>query len=126
MKLRLTLISLAFMVASLSGCAKTPPNLTPAANAAFSQHQVQNALDQLRDIAQAANATTPPLLSTPTVRKITAWHAQAITLVHMAGAGWQTLVAAGLDTALADLPPSESRVVTPYVPLIKTLLKEAK
>lgn len=131
MKLRLfftlSLVALALVIGMLtSGCAHPPPNLTPAANQAFTQHQVQGALDELRDIAQAANATTPPLLSTDTTRKITTWHAQAITLIHDATAGWPTLVATSLDVALADLPPNEARVVAPYVPLIKTLLKEVK
>lgn len=107
-----------------SGCAPPPPNLSPAANQAFYKTRAQKALDVIRDTAQDANATTPPIVSTATARKITIWHESAIKIMHDSGAGWQPAVQTGLDELLKDVTPAEKQLLTPYVALAKTILQE--
>jgi hypothetical protein len=110
-----------------SGCGLTtapPPNLTPAAQTAFHSQQAQNVLDQIRDIAQDASKTVPPVVSRASAIKITDWHRAAITIVHEAGSGWPTAVVASLTEVLKSLSPAEQALLAPYVTLTKTILTE--
>lgn len=107
-----------------SGCAPPPPNLSPAANQAFYKTRAQKALDVIRDTAQDANATTPPIVSTATARKITVWHESALKIMHDSGAGWQATVQTSLDELLKDVTPAEKQLLAPYVALAKTILHE--
>jgi hypothetical protein len=116
---------LLFIVGLLvTSCAKHPPALTPVGVAAFQRTEVQKNLDLLRDIAQAANAQTPPLISTATTRKVTTYHLSAIRIIHDSAAGWQAAVTTGLDEVLKDVPATERAVLAPYVTLIKAVLTE--
>ena len=114
-----------------------PLGLSPAAATAFTQTRAIQALDLVRDAAISANEQTAvgcvpaeeiecaSLLSTATTRRIVQYHKSAITLVHEAPAGWRSSVLAGLDEALANLPPAERRYVEPYSALIRAILQEA-
>jgi len=118
----LVLVALLTTTVLASGCAKAPPNLSPAANQAFVSLQVQRALDTIRDIAQDGHAATPPVFTEATTRAVTNWHTAAITVVHASAAGWPAAVVASLDQLLVVLPPGERTTLTPYVLLAKTVL----
>jgi hypothetical protein len=111
-------------VALDQGCAHTPPNLSPAGATAFQSHQIQNALDTIRDVAIDANATTPPLLDTATTRKVVAWHQSAITVLHARGVGWVSALTTSLDELQKQLPAAERKTLAPYLALAKTILAE--
>src|SRR3954464_12339020 len=106
MKLYTILIALA-LACSASACAKAPPNLTPQAVAAFHGTQVIQDLGRIRDAADAAHKTVPPLLDAATTLKIVNWHQSAITVVHAAPAGWKTTVLASLDELDKSLSPHD-------------------
>ncbi|HXD20130.1 MAG TPA: hypothetical protein VN654_24110 [Vicinamibacterales bacterium] len=111
-------------LALCAACAKVPPDLTPAATRAFYGTQVIHDLDRLREVAVAAHATTPPLLSAEDTLVIVKWHQTAIALVHAAPAGWRTQVSVGLGEAVQHLKPDAQRTVAPYVVIVQALLKE--
>ena len=122
--MRLRLLVLVALLAS--GCAHTPPNLSPAAQTAWKQHEIQKDLDLIRDLAQDANARVPPLISTNTARAVTLWHKSAIMLVHDAAQGWRLTVLAGLDELRTNLPAAEYQVIAVYVELAKTVLRSVQ
>lgn len=124
LSLFVVLAAIVVTCSGFSGCAPPPPNLTPAANQAFYKTRVQKALDVIRDTAQDGNATTPPIVSTDTARKVTQWHESALKVMHDSGAGWQTMVATGLDELLKDVSRSERQLLTPYAALAKTIVQE--
>jgi molybdopterin biosynthesis enzyme MoaB len=106
------------------GCVTAPPNLTPQATAAFYENRVRGALDQVRDVAQAAAAQTPPLVSQRTANDITRWHRAAIVSMHAATANWQAGVLTSLEELIATLPQRDAALVRPYVALARTVLME--
>lgn len=108
----------------LAACAKAPPNLTPEATRAFYGTQVIHDLDRLREVAVAAHATVPPLLSAEETLVVVKWHQAAITTVHAAPAGWPSGVSVGLDQAVQQLSPKARETIAPYVGIVKTLLRE--
>lgn len=108
---------------SVSCARNAPPNLTPQATTAWYGTQVIKSLDLVRDIIIDANDQTPPLVSTKTTRAFVTYHKDAITIVHNASAGWQTQVTKDLDVVIAGLPVNEAAVITPYIQLLKTILK---
>jgi len=121
------LVLLTGLLVSAPGClgaGAPPPNLTPAANKAWYAAKAQKALDEIRDIVQDGNATAPPVFSTTTTRRVTVWHESAITVLHAAGAGWQTAVTTSLDQLLLNVSPSEKATLAPYVALAKTVLQQ--
>ena len=107
-----------------SGCAKAPPNLTPQAVVAFHATQAITVLDHVRDAADNAHKTTPPLISAQVNLKVATWHESAVTIAHEAKHGWQKAVIVGLDGLQHDLVPSDWAIVAPYVALAKTILTE--
>ena len=115
--------SLVLIALLASYCAHTPPSLSPPAQTAWQQHEIQKNLDMIRDIAQDANAQHPPVLSTAATRQITLWHTTAISLVHDAPAGWRLTVLEGLDAFRTNLAPNEYRIIAPYVGLAQLVLK---
>jgi hypothetical protein len=125
---KLALVFCLFFAAGLAleqGCAKTPPTLSPAAAVAFQNLQVQKSIDTIRDVAIAANATEPPLISTPSTRTIVTWHQSALVVLKARETGWVSIVSTSLDEALKHLKPEERSTIGPYVTLAKTILHEA-
>jgi hypothetical protein len=102
-----------------------PPSLNPQATAAWYGTRVIVDLDLLRDIAIAANAQTPPLVTTDTTRKVVLWHESAIKVVHTADDGWKVRVRVGLEELVKTIPAKESAIIAPYVQIINSLLREA-
>jgi hypothetical protein len=119
---RSRLAALCVALALMTAC-HTPPNLTPEAVVAFHNTRVIKGLDLIRDTAIAANAQNPPLVSTATTRKVVLFHRSALDTIY-AGPGWQPKVLTALDETVRDLPSAESRLVAPYVVLVKTIIQE--
>jgi len=115
--------ALVLMLALTVGCAKAPPTLTPEATRAFYGTQVIHDLDRLREVAVAAHATTPPLVSAEDTLEIVKWHESAIVTVHAGAAGWKAAVATGLDQALGRISAAARQLVAPYVAIVKALLE---
>ncbi len=109
---------------SSAGCAKAPPNLTPAAQHAFYGTQVFKDLDRLREVAVAAHATVPPLLSAPETLAVVEWHKAALITIHNAPAGWKSTVLTGLDETLKNFSPKARETLSPYVGLVRVILQE--
>jgi hypothetical protein len=121
--LTLGLICLCLSLPSL-GCQHAPPNLSPQAVAAFHGTQVIHDLDRIRDAADAAHHTTPPLLDAATTLKIVTWHQSAITVVHAAPSGWKATVLSSLDQLNTNLTDKDRQVIAPYVALARGVLQE--
>lgn len=118
------LSTILLVVLLASGCGKTPPNLTPAAVAAFHGTQVIQYLDRVRDAANDAHKTVPPLLDAQVTLKIVNWHQSAITVVHATPAGWQATVTASLDELMKGLNAHDQQVVAPYIAAAKLVIHE--
>lgn len=111
------------------GCAtlspKAPSNLTPPATTAFYATEVIQGLDLIRDFADGASTTSPPLISTATLLKIVNWHEDLVILIHSSPAGWKVTAETGLGELKQMLSPAEYARVQPYVILAHTLIQEA-
>jgi hypothetical protein len=107
---------------ALDGCAKAPPNLTPAGTQAFHKTRVIKGLDLLRDFAIDGEAQTPKVFSTADTRKVVQYHQSALKIIGSTDTGWQTAVASSLDEVVANLEPGSRQKVAPYVALVKTLI----
>lgn len=116
----IALLLLGFVI--LPACAKAPPTLSPAATRAFNQTRVIQALDIIRDTAIAAEAATPPQMTTATTRKVVTAHQSALRVMDAAGAGWQAAIASSLDELVANVSPTERTILTPYIALAKSVL----
>lgn len=104
------------------GCKAPPPNLTPLAQQAYQNAQIQQPLDLIRDTVQNGTATVPPVFSTSSARIVTQAHKDAITFVHDRAAGWQANVKKVLDQMISDLPAADAKKVQPYVTLAETVI----
>lgn len=116
--------ALVLLLLTLVGCQHAPPNLTPQAVVAFHGTQVIHDLDRIRDAADAAHKTTPPLIDAATELKIVNWHQSAIVIVHSAPAGWQASVGASLEQLEKQLSDKDKQVVGPYIAVAKAILAE--
>lgn len=124
----LFLAALAFSVGVLGtlGCAQVPPNLTPEASVAFQTTRAVRALDLLRDVAIAAHAQTPPVLTEATTRRVVLYHQSIVKIVQASPNGWRQIAEDGLTELVANLPDKERSVVSPYVALVKTIIREVR
>lgn len=118
----LALLGMGLIVFSIA-CASMPSSLSPQAQTAWHQHEVQKDLDLVRDLVQDASAQTPPVISIAAARQVTLWHRTAITLVHDQPAGWQQEITTGLDALKKNLSAEDYRYIARYVDLIRSVLK---
>ncbi len=105
-------------------CAAPPPNLTPAAVVAFRQTEIVKDLDRVRDVANDAHHTAPPLLTAEVTKEIVTWHQTAIRLVHDRSANWQSAVLQGLNELQRHLSEHDRQLLAPYLVAVRTLLAE--
>jgi hypothetical protein len=115
------LVALALVVAD---CAKAPPSLSPVGVRAFHASRVVEVLDLVRDVAIAAEAVTPKLLSTDKTRLIVEWHRTTVASAGALVSGWQAGALAGLESWVGQLNDAELAVVRPYVILARAIIAE--
>lgn len=112
------------LVGFMAGCAKAPPQLSPAGKSDFYKTQVVHQLDLLRDTAIAANALPTPLLSTDDTRQVVAVHRSLLLTLQSSEAGWVAAVKMGLDQMVEKFKPAQKAVIAPYVAAVKLILDE--
>lgn len=105
-----------------ASCASAPPSLSPTGALAFNMTRVVQALDMVRDAAIAANAQTPPRLSTASTRRVVLWHQATVTILAQLPSGWKATVLAGLTQLSADVPAADAAQLAPYLALVKALV----
>ena len=105
-------------------CTHAPPTLSPQGTQAFNNTRVIKTLDLLRDAAINANAQTPPLLSTPTTRKIVNFHTLALKAIDASQTGWMSAVSVALFQLRSDpsLLPQEIQFLQPYFDVAKSVI----
>jgi hypothetical protein len=106
----------------LPSCAKTPASLGPAGITDFQTLQIGHDLDLIRDIAQEASKTSPPVLSRDIAVKVTLWHKAAVQTLASRPQGWKATIQTGLDGVLSTLTEKDRAVLLPYVTLLRTVL----
>jgi hypothetical protein len=116
------LVFFALGVALQQGCEKAPLTLSPAGVTAFQNHQIAQTLDLVRDIAQDASKTSPPLLSRDIALQVTNWHTAALKTLDARGPNWKNEIQVGLDEVVKNLPAKNQDLLRPYVSLVKTVL----
>lgn len=109
---------------AVQSCASAPTSVvTPAGQAAFKGDQFVTAVGVLQDSAIAANATTPPLISTADARLIVQFCVGAAQTAKASVTGWQAGVAQGVTSLQANLSPAAQAKYGPYLVLLKTILQ---
>ena len=127
LKSALLVLALGGAVLGSSACAAhLPPIASPQAITAYQNTQMVHALDVLRDAAIAANAQTPPLLATADTRKIVMYHQSALRIIDSRVNGWRDALSAGVEDVIKQLPAQQKQLLSPYVTLLQSLIKEAK
>ncbi len=121
-RLRLAII-LGYIVLA-AACTPAPPTLSPNAQRDFNNTRMIQALDVLRDGAIAANAQTPPLISTTTTRKIVFYHQTTLKAIDASKSGWKPATQITLFQLMSDpsIPIAEHAVLQPYFNLAKAVL----
>lgn len=116
-------LSLGSAGVALHSCASAPTSVvTPAGQAAFKADQFVTAIGILQDSAIAANATTPPLISTADTRLIVQFCVGSAQTAKAAVTGWQAGVAQGITSLQANLSAAAQAKYGPYLSLLKTIL----
>lgn len=92
-----------------------PPNLTPQVTAKFYATYAIKDLDVIRDFANDANKTTPPIISKATLLTIVDWHESVVNVIHATPDGWKAAVLAGLDEIKTKLSPTDYAHIKPYI-----------
>ena len=118
----LLLVGLLFVAPA---CAShVPQHLSPQATTAWYGTRVIRMADLLRDTAHDAARTKPPLVSSQTARQVLLWHSATIDVVHAAPTGWQRAVLSGLDDLKRSIQPEDQPMLTQYIALVESVLKE--
>ena len=106
----------------LPSCAKAPATLGPQGISDFNTIQIGHDLDLIRDVAQEASRTTPPVLSHDVAVKVTIWHKAAVQTLATRSTGWKATIQTGLDQLMTTLTQKDKDLLAPYVLLVKTVL----
>jgi len=124
MRVVLRVVRLALVVMLVSSCAVPPPTLSPVGVADFKATQALEALALVRNIAIAAHATTPPLISEKTTGAVVSWHRSTIIVVNAREPGWEGRVLAALTELEQQLAATERARFVPYLTLARTVVQE--
>lgn len=103
---------------------KAPPNLTPQVTAKFYATYIIKDLDIIRDFADDANKTVPPVVSNATLKVVVTWHEALVTVIHASPDGWRTAVDAGLTQLEGLLPPADAAKFKAYIDATRVLVRE--
>ena len=123
------LVGISFVLSFMLGlglqtsCAKAPPSLvTVQGVASFQNLQIVKPLDLMRDLAQDASRTVPPIITRADALKVTDFHTAAVKILDARGPDWKNQIVASADALLPLLSPRTQGIVKPYVTLVKTVL----
>lgn len=120
---RAALLVAALAVSSTAGlCPKTPPNLTPHAQAAFKADVIIQRLNTVVDVVIALNHATPPIITDHAEVVILKTIRATIPIVQAAPDGWLAAANAAVDAGLKELTPAEQTQYAPYIALIRDAL----
>jgi hypothetical protein len=111
------------------GCAlhpSAPPNLTPQVTAKFYATYAIKDLDVIRDFANDAARTTPPIISKATLLVIVNWHEATVKVIHAAPDGWKAAAAAGLDELKTLLAPADYAKFKAAIDAAKAYISEVQ
>lgn len=111
---------------ALSGCVQAPPNLTPQITAQFYATQTIKYLDAVRDFADDAHKTTPPVISTATLLVVVNWHESIAKTLHAAPAGWRAAALAGLDELNGKLSAADAVKFKPVIDAARIYIQESR
>lgn len=103
---------------------KPPPNLTPQVQAQFYATYIIKDFDVIRDFADDASKTVPPIISRETLLTIVDWHSSVVKVIHASPGGWRSAAAVGLDQLKVRLAPSDYQKFRPYVAAARAFIQE--
>jgi hypothetical protein len=108
----------------VSACASAPIVRSPQAVAALAATQTIQALDLIRDFVIAANAQTPPLVSTSTTYNVVFYHQEAIKAIKAVEGitSWKGAVQDGFDYLVKTFSPAEKALLQPYIDIVTAVL----
>ena len=119
---KLPVVLLACLLAGASfGCAgsaltpKAPPNLPPVVEAKFYATYAIKDLDVIRDFANDASQTTPPIISKATLLIVVDWHESLVKLIHAAPDGWKRAALVGIGELMGKLSAADQKAFKPYI-----------
>ncbi len=119
-----TVLALCLLLSLAPACAsKLPPNLTPDATKAWYATEVIHDLDRVRDVANDAHKTTPPLITAAEALRVVQWHEVAITITHNARTGWQSVLDTSIQELQTVIAPGTWKLLSPYIELVRNILK---
>jgi hypothetical protein len=118
----LSSVSIGFAVSSCGGVTPAPAGLSAPGVLAFNQTRAVKAIDLIRDTAIAANAQTPPVMSTNSTRLVVQFHEATVKTINAAGTGWANEVKTAADNFIKTLPTTDQAIIQPYITLLDTLL----
>jgi hypothetical protein len=105
---------------------KPPVGLNAQATHDWYRTEVEKGLNHVRDAANDAHDTTPPLIDAATNLQIVQWHELVITIIHDQKAGWRTALDTALGGLQARLSPDTWALIGPYVKFVQNLLKQVQ
>lgn len=111
-------------LAPACGASRTPPNLSPVAQIAWNGKKVIVALDTFQTVVIAANAQTPPLISTDVTREIVTYVRDAALVIQAAPDGWEMSIERGFEALLRRLPPDTAQMLSLYISLVRGVIRE--
>lgn len=83
-------------------------------------------LDVIRDFANDAARTTPPIISKATLLVIVNWHESTVTIIHAAPDGWKAAAAAGLHELKTLLAPADYATFKAAIDAAQTYIAEVR
>lgn len=103
---------------------KAPPNLTPQVTAEFYATYAIKDLDVVRDFANDASKTTPPIVGKATLLVVVNWHESIVNVIHASPGGWKPAVLASLTELEGKLSAAERSTFKPYIDGARVTVQE--
>ncbi len=116
------LLFVLLLAGPLTGCHAPVTITTPQGHAAYTADQVVVRVNELQNAAIAANAATPPALSTTTTRVIVQFAVATDTTLAQVPAGWQATVRTAWATAKAQLTGITNPLITALMAAVDAVL----
>lgn len=118
----LSVLLVAVALALAPACHKAPPNLTPAAHAAFNADQVVQRIGELQDTAIALNHATPQGLKDADAVLVVTFTVSALKTIQHTPDGWRPTVLAAYAELKQNLPPPARQSLSTIFLTVDTVL----